>query len=141
MIRVVLDTNVLVSSILFGGTLGDIPDGWKNRLCTPLFSQASFAEFRSVLTYPKFSLTPEEIESIIVDEVLPFCEVVEGVEEIHGVCRDPDDDKFLACAATVEADCIVTGDRDLLDLGTFKNVPIITVSEFVTKLMACAAKK
>ena len=64
----------------------------------PVFSQDTFDEFRSVLSYPKFSLTPREIDTLLQDEVVPFCEVVDIEDEIVGVCRNRADDKFLSCA-------------------------------------------
>lgn len=69
----------------------------------------------------------------IGDEVFPFCEVVEVNEEISGACRDSADDKFLSCAVAAGVDAIVSGDKDLLDLGSFRNIPIISVSTFQQK--------
>ena len=125
-IRVVLDTNVLVSGLLFPGGLGWIIAAWKAGAVVPVFSRGTFNEFRKVLAYPKFSLTVQEIQVLIEDEVLPYCEIVDIVEEIRGVCRDPADDPFLSCAVAAGADYIVSGDRDLLDLFSFRNIPIIT---------------
>ena len=79
---------------------------------TPLISRETFEELRGVPEYPKFSLAPDEIESIIEDEVLPFFEVVEIPENVRGVGRDPGDDKFLACALSGSADFILSGDKD-----------------------------
>jgi putative PIN family toxin of toxin-antitoxin system len=129
--RAVLDTNVLVSALLFPGELERIVTGWKSEAFVPVFSRETFDEFRKVLAYPKFELTAQEIVALIEDEVLPFCEVVEVHEEIRGVCRDPADDPFLACAVAANADCIVSGDRDLFDLGSFRNIPIITAVVFL----------
>ena len=125
-IRVVLDTNVLVSGLLFPGGLGWIIAAWKAGAVVPVFSRDTFNEFRKVLAYPKFSLTVQEIQVLIEDEVLPYCEIADIVEEIRGVCRDPADDPFLSCAVAAGADYIVSGDRDLLDLFSFRNIPIIT---------------
>ncbi|MBU2056027.1 MAG: putative toxin-antitoxin system toxin component, PIN family [Proteobacteria bacterium] len=129
--RAVLDTNVLVSALLFPGELERIVTGWKSGAFVPVFSRETFDEFRKVLAYPKFELTAQEIVALIEDEVLPFCEVVDVNEEIRGVCRDPADDPFLTCAVAANADCIVSGDRDLLDLGSFRNIPIITAAAFL----------
>jgi putative PIN family toxin of toxin-antitoxin system len=63
--------------------------------------------------------------------VLPFCEVVEIGEEILGVCRDPADDPFLSCAVAADADFIISGDKDLLALGSFRNIPIVTAAAFL----------
>ncbi|MGC2063976.1 MAG: putative toxin-antitoxin system toxin component, PIN family [Thermodesulfovibrionales bacterium] len=126
--RVVFDTNVLISSILFKGELARIVDLWKEGRIVPVVSRETFDEFRSVLGYPKFGLTKNEIKAIIEDEVLPYFEIVEIVGEVSGVCRDPDDEKFLACALSSAAHFIVSGDKDLCDLGAYKTIKIITAS-------------
>ena len=133
-IRTVLDTNVLVSALLFSGEMGHIVSSWKAHKFSPVFSHDTFDEFRRVLAYPKFSLKPWEIDVLLQDEVLPFCEVVEVEDEIIGICRDRADDKFLSCAVAAMADCIVSGDKDLLVLGKFRNIPIITVAAFQEKM-------
>lgn len=133
-IRTVLDTNVLVSALLFSGEMGHIVSSWKARKFLPVFSHDTFDEFRRVLAYPKFSLTPREIDALLQDEVLPFCEVVDVEDDIIGVCRDRADDKFLSCAVAATADYIVSGDKDLLVLGNFRNIPIITVAAFQEKM-------
>lgn len=131
--RVVLDTNVLVSALLFGGGLEPLVVQWKSGAVIPLFSRATFAEFRKVLAYPRFSLTEPEIRSLIEEEVLPYLEVVEVKEEIHGVCRDPGDDIFLSCAVAAGADAIVSGDKDLLALGNYRGIPLVSVNDFLKK--------
>jgi hypothetical protein len=133
-IRVVLDTNVLISALLFSGEIRDVLSSWKARKFLPVFSQDTFDEFRRVLAYPKFSLTPREIDALLQNEVLPFCEVVDIEDEIIGVCRDRADDKFLSCALAAKADYIVSGDKDLLALGNFRNIPIITTAAFQEKM-------
>lgn len=129
--KVVLDTNVLVSSILFKGELARIVDLWKRGKIVPVISRATFNEFRSVLEYPKFRLTKGEIKAIIEEEVLPFFEIVEITSEVSGVCKDPDDDKFIACALSASADFIVSGDKDLCDVVTHKSIKIIRASHLM----------
>lgn len=129
--RVVLDTNVLVSALLFTGKLSKIVDLWRQGKVIPLISRETFEELRAVLEYPKFSLAPDEIQSIIENEILPFFEVVEIKENIRGVCRDPGDDKFLACALSGSAHFILSGDKDLIDLKSYKTIRIIKTSEFL----------
>ena len=103
--------------------------GHRGRL-VPLLSQETFAEFRRVLAYPKFRLTPAEISMIVEEELLHFAEVVEATVDASGICRDPHDDKFLSLAASGRADYLITGDQDLLVLRSFEKVRIVTVSEF-----------
>jgi putative PIN family toxin of toxin-antitoxin system len=126
--RVVLDTNILVSALLFKGDLARIVDLWKKGKIIPVLSRETFAEFEAVLEYPKFSLTRQEIKVIIEEELLPYFEVIEITEDVEGICRDTADDKFIACAVSASADFIVTGDKDLLDMGKYKSVKIISAS-------------
>ena len=130
-VKVVLDTNTLVSALLFKGNLSKIADLWKNHTIAPAFSKETFREFRSVLEYPKFSLAGQEIKIILEEEVMPYFEVIDITGKFKGVCRDPDDDKFISCALAASADLIVSGDKDLLDLGNYKSVRIISASEFL----------
>ena len=128
--RVVLDTNVLVSALLFKGRLARLVDLWRKGRIIPVISRETFAELSGVLHYRKFALTEEEIRAIIDDEILPYFDVVDIKEEVTGVSRDPDDDQFLTVAINAGAGCIVTGDKDLLDLGTYRGVKIVTPQEF-----------
>ena len=128
---VVLDTNILVSALLFRGELSGIVDLWKKGKFIPLLSKETFEEFRTVLEYPKFSLSVEDIRVIIEEEVLPYFDIIEIEGKIRRICRDPDDDKFIACAGSASADLIVTGDMDLLEIGKYKSVKIISASAFL----------
>ena len=130
-IKVVLDTNVIISSILFKGELAGIVDLWKRGRIVPVVSRETFHEFRTVLGYPKVRLTKDEMKAIIEEEVLPFCEIAEITGEVSGVSKDPDDDKFIACALSASADYIVSGDKDLCDVGIYKSVRIITASQLL----------
>ena len=130
-IRVVLDTNVLISSILFKGDLAGIVDLWKMGKIVPVVSRETFDEFRIVLEYPKFKLTRDEIKSIIEKEVLPFFEIAETPAKVSRVCKDPDDDMFIECALPASADFIVSGDKHLCDVGAYKTIKIIKASDLL----------
>lgn len=127
-VRVVIDTNVIVSTLIFGGELSEMAHLWRSGRIVPYISRDTFDELMDVLHYPKFKLTKNEIKAIIEEEILPFFEVVEIIE---GVCRDADDDKFLSCANAASADFIVTGDNALLDLEKFRSVRIVKPSELI----------
>lgn len=133
-IRVVLDTNILVSALLFRGGLSGVVDLWKNGEIIPVVSKDTFEELKTVLEYPKFSLTEQEIKVLIEEEILPFFEVTEITDNIGDVCRDADDDKFISCALSASVDFIISGDRDLLDIGKYKAVKIITASELLNNV-------
>ena len=129
--RVVLDTNVLISALLFRGGLSKIVGLWQQGKITPLISKETFNELMTVLEYPKFALTQEEIDLIIKHEILPYFEIVEVVKDVKGVCRDPEDDKFISCAISASADYIVSGDKDLIDLRQHKSIKIVKVFDFL----------
>ena len=84
---VVLDTNILVSALLFRGELSGIVDLWKKGKFIPLLSKETFEEFRTVLEYPKFSLSVEDIRVIIEEEVLPYFDIIEIEGKIRRICR------------------------------------------------------
>ncbi len=132
--RVVLDTSILISALLFRGELSKIVGLWQKGGMIPVISKETFNELRIVLGYPKFSLTQEERDSIIEQEILPYFEIVEVVKEVKGISRDPEDDKFISCAISASADYIVSGDKDLLDLKHYKSTKIIKTSDFLKKL-------
>jgi uncharacterized protein len=133
-LRVVLDTNVLVSALILKGKLSHLVGLWRSGRITPVLSRETFDEFRRVLEYPKFSLTTSEIQGILQEEILPFFEVVERVDPVSGICRDPEDDTFLACAASAKVAFLVSGDKDLCSLGKFGRVRIITPEQLLARL-------
>ena len=130
-IRVVLDTNVLIPVLLFKGEMSRIVGLWQKGKIVPVISKETFGELRTVLEYPKFSLSRGEIESLIEHEILPFFEVVNVSKHVKGVCRDPEDDKFISCALSANADYIVTGDKDLYDLRKYPSIKIIHASDLI----------
>jgi len=133
-IRVVLDTNIVVSALLFGGQLERLIELWKEGKILPLCSKEIIDEYLKVLSYPKFQLTEEEISYLLTQEILPWFEVVEVLNGKPYVETDPEDDKFIWCAIEGKADFIVSGDKHLLELAN-SPVPIVSVKEFL-KLMS-----
>ena len=128
--RLVLDTNVLVSALLFpAGTVSWLRNAWQAQAVVPLASRDTTAELIRVLSYPKFQLTADEREELLAD-YLPWCETV-SVSEPPAVpaCRDPFDRPFLELALVGHADALVTGDQDLLALVPLFSVPILTPYE------------
>jgi len=113
--RVVLDTNVLISALLFTGSTHRFVSLWTGRRLTPLATPAIIKEYARVLGYPKFRLTSREAEEIMKEDVLPFFEAVppSGTPLPHSP-RDPSDAEFLRTAISGKADALVSGDKDLL---------------------------
>ncbi len=133
--RVVLDTNVIVSACLFKGSLSRLVELWKRGDIVPCISKETFSELRMVLDYQKFALTSDEVKTIIEDEILPYFDVVEIEEKVNGVCRDSFDDMFLSVAVSAGVPWIVTGDKDLLELGKYGVARIVTPNEFLKRVV------
>ena len=131
--RAVLNTNVVISALLFRGELSRLHMLWKNKAFTIAATREIVEEYLKVLAYPKFNLTEKEIRDIIQEELLPYIKSVTVAVKLKGVCIDPDDDKFLACAEAAKADVIVSGDTHLLSLKKYKGCPIITAEKFLKK--------
>ena len=134
MIRVVLDTNTLISALLFSGTASRLVPLWQSRRITVLVSKEILQEYLRVLAYPKFQLGDHEIRALVEEELLPFAETVRVRRRLAVVGRDPEDDKFLECAVAGRAEYLVTGDRDLRELGSYRGITILTVGEFLERM-------
>ena len=134
--RIVLDTNVLLSALLFHtGRLSWLRAAWQADSVCPLVSRETTDELIRVLSYPKFALDGVEREALLAD-YLPWCEtvVVSGSLTIPQ-CRDPFDRPFLELALAARADALVTGDKDLLALAAASPVPILTPSVFRERMI------
>jgi len=136
-VRVVLDTNIVVSRFLTPhGRVARIVDLWEQGALDLLTSEVILREYVRVLNYPRLRsvhrLTDAQLAEI--DEAFrEFTELIEPNETPAVVVDDPDDDHFLACAASGGADCLVTGDPHLLKLGSFSGIPILSPTDFLTR--------
>ena len=142
MIRAVGDTNTLVSGLVSPlGAPAQITRHWKKGDFLLLTSPALLAELRRVLEYPRIadrlSWSGEE-RTQFVESLETLALVTAGALSLPGVTRDPKDDAVVACAVEGKAGFIVSGDQDLLVLGTFKGVRVVTPPEFLALLEAQA---
>ncbi|UCD32560.1 MAG: putative toxin-antitoxin system toxin component, PIN family [Desulfobacterales bacterium] len=134
-IRVVIDTNVVLSAILFGGIPAKLIPLWKSGRIKPLASKEIIDEYVKVLAYPKFELSEEEINYILYNEILSYFDVV-----VHKLGRaiikeDPSDDKFIYCAKAGKADVIISGDQHLLGLKSYAKIKIVNPSQFLKEFL------
>ena len=118
-LRVVLDSNVVVSALLFRqGKLAWLRASWQSGHFIPLASRATIEEILRVIGYEKFRLGKAQLEEVAA-LYLPHVEIITVTESARRklpVCRDPEDQEFLALANAGNADVIVTGDKALLEL-------------------------
>jgi putative PIN family toxin of toxin-antitoxin system len=128
--RTVLDTNVVVSGLLFHGA-NPSRAMLKAQEGQMLASDATLHELVEVMSRPRFDRYLERsLRQQLVAEYLDACEAVAIPYPIRA-CRDPRDDKFLEVAVHGRADAIVTGDKDLLELNPFRGIAILTPSAYL----------
>ena len=129
-IKVVLDTNVLISGIFWNGPPFKILEAWHQRLFTLVLSSSILEEYRRVAAEigKKKHVEP-------VDEILGIIEthsvIVKPTPFVQQVCKDGDDDKFLEAAVAAKADYVVTGDAELLRVRTYETFEIIRPTQFL----------
>ncbi|MBW6494088.1 MAG: putative toxin-antitoxin system toxin component, PIN family [Burkholderiaceae bacterium] len=134
--RVVLDTNVVLSALVFGqGTMARLRVPWQGGQCVPLVSTATAQELVRVLGYPEFRLDPAAQRELLAD-YLPYAEVVRIPKPLPIVpaCRDVFDLPFLRLAVAGRADILVSGDADLLALADLVRFGIMTPEIFLKHL-------
>ena len=125
--RVVLDTNVLVSGVFFSGPPSRVLKAWRDGRLTLVYSAAIFEEYDRVFMeltddFPTINARP-------ILDLLVFCgEIVQAANITVSACRDPADDKFLQCLLASKADCLFSGDRDLLE-GDFEDCSVLSVPD------------
>ena len=117
MLRVVIDTSSLVSFVLTQGEImSRVVAQWRAGAFVLLSSPATRAELAGVLTRPAIQQLAVAPLDELVHGLERFSEHVPGKLDLSGACRDPKDDKFLACAVEGHAHYVVSSDRDLLDM-------------------------
>jgi putative PIN family toxin of toxin-antitoxin system len=130
-VKVVVDTNVLVSALLFGGKPGKLMPLWQRGTIRPLASKEIIDEYLRVLTYPKFKLSEEDINFLLYHEILPYFEVIDVHPGPRIIRKDPADDKFIRCALAGKAKFIISGDHHLLTLKSCQKIKILSPSDFL----------
>ena len=135
----VLDTNVLLSALIFKGGLAAIMHAWQQPRATPqimpIVSKHTAEEFIAALRYPKFALIANE-QAEVLAEYLPYCETIAApaTKKRIPICGDVHDRPFLVLTVAANADALVTGDRDLLALKGQIDAEIITPKELILRL-------
>jgi putative PIN family toxin of toxin-antitoxin system len=134
MIRVVLDTNVYISAVMFGALPGSLLDLAFLQSFVLVISPALLDELDEKLRF-KFEVSAEDT-AIIRTKLQGVGETVRPDVILNLIEDDPDDNRVLECAVERRADYIVTGDRHLLKLVTYEAIPIVTVRQFLNAVEA-----
>lgn len=128
--RIVLDTNVLVNAVLADGPPRKLLARCITQEHTLLESPATLQEFVEVIRRPKFRFIEEDVHRILT-AVASVAELIEPTTVLAVVSADRDDDRFLELALDGRAELVVSGDRHLLALKSFRGIPIVKTTEAI----------
>ena len=131
--KIVIDTNIVISGVFFGGLPRKILQAVLANKITACANVDIIQEYNATVREMVFRKQGEIDENILMPLVARM-QIVEG-KAIVQVCRDPDDNKFIECAKDAHALYIVSGDKDLLDIGTYEEIEILTVKEFCDRYL------
>ena len=132
--KVVVDTNVVISGVFFGGMPSRILEVWRDKRIDVVVSPDILEEYRRV---------GEQLETQFTDVTLaPFlallvmnAEIVEAPGLSDQVSRDRDDDKFIACALAANCQTIISGDKDLLEVTGYQGLKVVAPREFLESVL------
>ena len=138
--KIVLDANLFVSAAIEArGKPAQILDAWRNDQFVLILRDDILEEFERVLYRPRIrkrhQWTDSEINGFL-DSLRDLATITKGELDVKAVIDDPGDDKYIACAVEGEADYIVSGDHHLVQLGSYRGIPIVTPAEFLAILAA-----
>jgi putative PIN family toxin of toxin-antitoxin system len=134
-VRIVLDTNVFVSAVFFGGVPGRILEAWRDGRLQLVLSVDILDEYQRVgqilgLQYSGVDLKPF-LRLLTVE-----AEIIEAPDLPTPVSADPDDDKFLACASAAGVPVIVSGDKDLLNQDGWRGIRVLRPRQFTDEFLS-----
>jgi putative PIN family toxin of toxin-antitoxin system len=131
--RVVIDTNVLISSLFFTASTPALAVDKAVTKAQLVATTETLRELIGKLHSPKFDrYVRRERRGALLERVASLVEIIDVLQAIRA-SRDPKDDKFLEAAVNGRADVIVTGDKDLLDLNPFRGVAIVTPADYLAR--------
>jgi len=131
--KVVVDTNVVISGVFFGGNPGRVLEAWRDGLIELVVSAEVLDEYRRVgerleMQFPGVSLAP------FLALVVANSKIVEPDPLPSPVSRDPNDDPFIACALAGGCGVIVSGDRHLLEIDGYEGIAVLTPRQLLDRI-------
>lgn len=130
--RIVIDTNVIASAVFFGGRPYQLLRYIMENYVEVVASKEIVDEYEEIILRLQQKY-PAITTKIPFHDILAKLEIIRVSSDIH-VCRDPDDDKFISCAVDGKCLYIVSGDSDLLSIGQYEGIEILTVADFLDRL-------
>ena len=132
--KIVIDTNVLISAAFFGGVPKKVIDLVTAKNVAAYVNKEILTEY-TVTATKMITKKNARINKNLFDRFIDTINVVESVAVVN-VCRDPDDNKFIACAVDAKAIYIVNGDKDLLTVKNYDAIEIVTAAEFYERYLS-----
>jgi putative PIN family toxin of toxin-antitoxin system len=132
--KIVIDTNILISGVFFGGFPRNILSAIVRGKLTACATSEIIEEYQEIVQ-EMIARKQGHIHLEILDPLIQAMEIIDPVSKIT-ICRDPDDNKFIECAKDAQALYIVSGDKDLLVLEQYENIQIVTAKDFCMSYLA-----
>lgn len=134
--KVVLDTNTIISGILWGGNEARVIEKAEKGEVKLFMSPKLVEELEGVLKREKFTRKLEGKESTVeqsVAKIALIATLIEPAKKINIIKDDPDDNRVLECAVSARADVIISGDKHLLELKTYSGIDIMSAGDFLRR--------
>ena len=131
--RIVIDTNVVISGTFFGGKPGRVIEAVDRKEVTAFATPAIIQEYKEIVE-EMIAAKQGTLRTILWQKFFADLELIEETTTVSA-SRDPDDDKFISCAIDAEALFVVSGDDDLLSVGAYKGIEIITAAAFCDRYL------
>ena len=128
--KVVIDTNLFISGFGWGGKPKEVLRLLENGVVRNFITPEIFEEIKRVVSYQKLKFPPS-LQSKIIEFVFSFSRFVNPGKPVALIEEDPDDNKFIECALSANADYVVSGDPHLLNVVKFKDVRIVNAAQFL----------
>jgi putative PIN family toxin of toxin-antitoxin system len=129
-VKVIIDTNVLVSGIFFGGIPGEILKAWRKGLFEMVISHDIYEEYQEVVKELQKKYSKDHATDEIVKTILLNSEMTLSVLLKESICEDPDDDKFISAALASKVKIIVSGDKLLNKVSGRFGITVLTPKRF-----------
>jgi putative PIN family toxin of toxin-antitoxin system len=134
-VRVILDTNVLISGVFFTGPPYHILKAWRDGIINIVVSSEILGEYQRV-----GGIVAKQFPGVDLDSILTLlaaeAELVVAPPLPEPVCDDPDDDKFLACALASKTKIIISGDKQLVQVSGYRGIEVIRPRTFVDEYLS-----
>jgi putative PIN family toxin of toxin-antitoxin system len=132
--KIVLDTNVLISGIFFSGPPYQILKAWQEGKIEVIASEKILTEYQRVAEE-----LSQQFPSVDIDQILELltihAEIVDSRDFQVTICEDPDDNKFISCALASKSKIIVSGDKHLLKISGYEGIQVLKPREFADKYL------